>query len=398
VSDRKDKILVIDPDVEERTALVDGALVPFGYQVDVADDGGTGLTMILGNRPDLIVLDLKATGLTAADLMAALNSQSLDIPVVVITNAGEEKDALHAFRLGVKDYIIRPVRETEMIQVIERLMKDIRVRRDRETLVGEVKAASGEAENRLRELRTLMSIGKAVTASRSLDEVYDRVIRAAIQLAKAESVGIYLLDGETKQLILRAGQNLSRNLLDKIGQPVEDALAPLVMNSREVYTASGQGVKSQFRPAQENVMAVIYAPLVVQENSVGILWVANSKADFEPHMKDLLTALSDYAAIAVVNAHLFSSMQSNARQVEAINKQLQGHAGAADGSFVAINQETVGKVRYGLTHVMGSMNLFRTGEMGKLPVGMQAAVDVIHRELEGLVAQVDELMPPETTP
>ena len=396
MSDRKDKILIIDSDIDERGSLVDGALIPFGYQVDVADDGGTGLTMILSNRPDLIVLDLKAAGLTAADLMAALNSQSLDIPVVVITNAGEERDALHAFRIGVKDYIIRPVRDTEMIQVIERLMKDIRIRRDRETLVGEVKAASGEAENRLREMRTLMSIGKAVTASRNLDEVYDRVIRAAIQLAKAEAVGIYLLDGETKQLILRAGQNLSRNLLDKIGQPVEDALAPMVMNSREVYSASGQGVKSQFRPAQDNVAAVIYAPLVVQENSVGILWVANSRVEFEPHMRDIMSALSDYAAIAVVNAHLFSSMQSNARQMEAINKQLQGHAGAGEGSFVAVNQDAAGKVRNGLTHVMGSMNLFRTGEMGKLPVAQQAAVDVMHRELEGLVGLVDELMPPET--
>jgi hypothetical protein len=44
------------------------------------------------------------------------------------------------------------------------------------------------------------------------------------------------------------------------------------------------------------------------------------------------------------------------------------------------------------------MNLFRTGEMGKLPAGQQAAVDVMHRELELLVGQVDELMPPETTP
>ncbi len=392
MADRKDKILVIDSDANERTALVDGALTPFGYEVQVADDGGTGLSMILANRPDLLVLDLKTPGLTAADLMAALNAQSLDIPVVVITNPGEEKDALHAFRLGVKDYIVRPVRDTELIQVIERLMKDIRIRRDRETLVGEVKAASGEAENRLREMRTLMSIGKAVTASRNPDEVYDRVIRAAIQLTKAEAVGIYLLDGETKQLILKAGQNLSRKLLDRVGQPVEDSLAPLVINSREVYAASGPGLKNQFRPAQENVIAVIYAPMVVQDSAVGILWVANSKSEFEPHMKEIMTVLSDYAAIAVVNAHLFNTMQANARQLEAAHKQTQGQAGGAPGALTA-DRETLGKLRSALTHLMGSMNLFRTGEMGRLPAAQQAAVDVMHREIEGLVAQVDALMP-----
>jgi hypothetical protein len=41
------------------------------------------------------------------------------------------------------------------------------------------------------------------------------------------------------------------------------------------------------------------------------------------------------------------------------------------------------------------MNLFRTGEMGKLPVAQQAAVDVMHRELEDLIVVLDEAAPPE---
>lgn len=393
MSDRKDRILVIDPNANERDSLVEGTLIPYGYEVQTASDGGDGLKMILENKPDLLILDLKSPGLTAADLMAALNSQALDLPVVVLVDKGHEIDALHAFRLGVKDFAARPIRDAEVIQIVDRLMKDIRVRRDREVLVGEVKQASGEAEQRLREQRTLMSIGKAVTASRNLDEVFDRVIRAATQLTRAESVGFFLRDTDTNQLILRAGQNLSRSLVDKIGQPVADGIAPIVMNSKEVYVASGEGL-AKFKPAQEGASMVIYAPLVVQDSVVGLLWVANAKAKFEHHHKDIMSALADYAAIAVVNAHLFNTMQTRTRQLEAMTKQMEGAGIEAGGSVMPISSETLGTMRTGLTHLMGSMNMFRTGEMGKLQASQQAATDVMHRELEKLIALLDELSPP----
>jgi len=163
-----------------------------------------------------------------------------------------------------------------------------------------------------------------------------------------------------------------------------------------VYVASGEGLK-QFRPAQEGASMVIYAPLVVQDNAVGLLWVANSRSQFEMSLKDIVSALADYAAIAVVNAHLFNTMQNRTRQLEAINKQLQGQvipaAAPAAGGNASLNKDAIGKLRSGLTHLMGSMNLFRTGEMGQLPAGQQAAVDVMHRELDTLVQMLDEALP-----
>jgi DNA-binding response OmpR family regulator len=398
VVETKERILVIDPDVNERDALVEGALLPFGYIVEVAGEGGEGLSALLANTPDVLILALNTPGLSAGDILAAINAQALDLPVVVVADTGREKDALHAFRLGARDYVVRPLRDAEVIQVVERVLKEVRIRRDRETLVGEVRHAEGEAEARLREMRTMISIGKAVTASRNLDEVFDRVIRAAVQLTRVETVGVYLRDPETNQLILRAGQNLSRDLAGKVGQPVEDGLAPIVMNSREVYSASGEGLK-QFRPAQEGAATVIYAPLVVQDNAVGLLWVANARSQFEPQTKEIVGALADYAAIAVVNAHLFSTMQNRTRQLEEINQQLQGQtvlsmsAAGTGGDAPALDVETLTNLRSGLTHLMGSMNLFRTGEMGRLPAGQQAAVDVMHRELDQLVQIVDQSLP-----
>ncbi len=239
-----------------------------------------------------------------------------------------------------------------------------------------------------------------MTALRNLDEVLDRVIRAAIQLTRAESAGIFLIDDETGELILHAGQNLSRNLLDRMGQPVEDTLATMVMNSQETYLASGEGL-NRFPPAQEGATAVIYAPLAIHGQAIGLLWVANTRLPFEPHMKDLMTTLADYAAIAVANARLFATMQQRSQQLEMINRQLQeegrgaapptGEEGGGDQY-----RELVEQLRPPLTELLGNMNLFRTGEMGPLPPSHQAAVDVMHRQLESLISLIDSLVPPDT--
>lgn len=391
MSEKKDKILVIDHDADERAMLVEAALEPFGYQVQVTDDGGTGLSMIMNERPDIVILDLTLEGLSGPDVLAALSAQAVDVPVIVLANKGAEKEALQAFRMGAKDYLVRPVREAELIQAVERSLKEVRLRRERETLAGEVRHATEEVDLRLRELKTLMGIGKSVTALRQLDEVFDRVVRAAIQLTRAESVGLLLRDDATNALILRAGQNLSRNLLDKMGQPVEDNLASLVMNSRETYIASGKGL-DQFRPAQEGATAVIYAPLVVHDKAIGLLWVANTRLPFEPHMKDIMTALADYAAIAIVNARLFATMQE--RPTAEAAPSAPSPVPDAGDRIKAIELST--KVRAPLTQLLGNMNLFRTGEMGRLPPELQAAVDVMHRQLRELIELVDSMSPPDT--
>ena len=87
-----------------------------------------------------------------------------------------------------------------------------------------------QSQQRLSELKTLMGIGKSVAALGRPEQVFDRVVRAAMYLTQAEAAGLYLADGSS--LVLRAGQNLSRNLMERMGQPVEDQMAALVMRSQ----------------------------------------------------------------------------------------------------------------------------------------------------------------------
>jgi transcriptional regulator with GAF, ATPase, and Fis domain len=245
-------------------------------------------------------------------------------------------------------------------------------------------------------MRTLMTIGKTVTALRNLNEVFEGVIRAALQLTRAEAVGVFLKDDQTGGLILRAGQNLSRDLQERIGKPVDDDLAALVLTSRDTYIGSGEGLK-RFHPAMHAATAVIYAPLIVHEAAIGLLWVANTRLPFEDYLKDLMTALADYAAIAVVNARLFTTMQERTRQLEQMAKQGPAvSAGAVPAASGPTAAQLASQIRGPLTQIMGNMNLFRTGEMGRLPPSLQAAVDVLHRQLQETIELVDRTVPPDS--
>jgi len=395
VAERKDKVLVISQDADEREMIVEAALKPFGYEVEAVSDGGEALARVQEMPPDIVILDLHLQGLSGRDVMAALNAQSFGNPVILLANEGAEKEALQAFRLGAEDYVVRPFREAELIQAVERALESVRLRYDRENLVSEVHSAELGTRRHLAELRTLMGIGKSITQLHKLNEVFEQVIQAATHLTSAEAAGFFLRDEQANALILRAGRNLAPDLVRKMGQPVEDDLAALVMTSRDTYLASGEGLQ-RFSPAQAGAHSVIYAPLVVSEAPIGLLWVANREKMFEDHMKDLMTALADYAAIAVVNTRLFASMQEQTRVAEKSAGPVAEPSETSPQGPDPRYEEFVAEIRKPLTELLANMNLFRTGEMGRLATTHQAAVDVMHRQLEQLIEKIDAVAPPDT--
>jgi CheY-like chemotaxis protein len=407
--ERKETVLVIDHDPDEQAFLVEGVLSPFGYQTDSAADGSTGLQMALSSPPDVLLLDMELGDFSGHDLITAVRAQIPELPIIVLANKGEERAALDAFRLGARDVLTRPVREAELIQIVERILQDVRIRNEREALIREVQHAADTSESHLRELKTLMGIGKSVAALSRPSEVFDRVLRAALQLTRGESTGLYLIKPDSNGLILEDGLNMSRNLIEGIGGPVQDDLASLVLNSQEPYLGSGAGL-AQMKPAQQGAISVIYAPLVFQGEAIGVLWVANSRVIFEPYMRDIVSALSDYAAIALHNAQTLEGMEARVQEQALTDYRLEQavqepesdlpdsmvYPAESSGSMEEASSALIPEMRRPLTELLGNMNLFRTGEMGPLGAGQQAAVDVMHRQLDALVSYLDSLTPPDS--
>ena len=81
---RMTKILVIDDDARDR-GLLAAVLGERGYEVILADNGGTGLTLCHRRTPDAVVLDLNMPGIDGRSILRQLRMLHPTLPVVVFS-------------------------------------------------------------------------------------------------------------------------------------------------------------------------------------------------------------------------------------------------------------------------------------------------------------------------
>lgn len=115
-----ERVLIVDDSDEVREIIASLVLEPAGYSVLTANNGADGFRLLMETRPDLLILDEQMPGMTGLQVLRAMREQNLQIPVIFMTAFGSEDLAVQAFRLGVRDYVIKPFEPPEMGRAIER--------------------------------------------------------------------------------------------------------------------------------------------------------------------------------------------------------------------------------------------------------------------------------------
>jgi len=118
------EILVIDDDPNIRETL--GIhLRNAGYEVRTARDGIGGGHAVLERLPDLIITDAQMPHMDGFELVAALRADPTvaAIPVIMLTSEAEFEE--RGKRLGVRDYVTKPVRADRLLAVVERYVKRV---------------------------------------------------------------------------------------------------------------------------------------------------------------------------------------------------------------------------------------------------------------------------------
>ena len=123
----KGRILIVDDEVNARTALVE-LLRDEGYAVEAAADAFKALGKVADFAPDLVVTDLKMPGMDGLQLLAKLREGDPDLPVIVMTAFGEVETAVKAMRSGARDYLSKPVNVGELSVVVARELEQRRLR------------------------------------------------------------------------------------------------------------------------------------------------------------------------------------------------------------------------------------------------------------------------------
>jgi DNA-binding response OmpR family regulator len=101
------KILVVDDDLELRR-LVAFALRQAGYLVLEAGDGPGALSMVEGERPDLVLLDVNLPRMNGFEVLRRLRDGGSKTPVMMLTVRAGEEDQVRGLDLGADDYLAKP--------------------------------------------------------------------------------------------------------------------------------------------------------------------------------------------------------------------------------------------------------------------------------------------------
>lgn len=118
------KILIIEDELNMVNGLKDN-LEFDGYEVEIAMEGGSGLERILGNKYDLILLDIMLPQISGFDICKAVRKEGINTPIVLLTAKGEEIDKVLGLELGADDYITKPFSLRELLARIKAILRRV---------------------------------------------------------------------------------------------------------------------------------------------------------------------------------------------------------------------------------------------------------------------------------
>ena len=113
------KILLVDDSKTELYHLSD-VLGKRGYQVRTAENGDEALRRLGEDKPDLILMDVVMPGQNGFQLTRSItrDPRFADVPVIMCTSKNQETDKVWGMRQGARDYIVKPVKEAELVAKI----------------------------------------------------------------------------------------------------------------------------------------------------------------------------------------------------------------------------------------------------------------------------------------
>jgi len=123
--DQKIKVLII----EDEKILVNMYIAKFekeGFEVYQAPNGKAGLDQLKTIKPNIILLDIIMPEMDGFMVLKDLksNTETQNIPVVMLTNLGQEKDIEKGKQLGAKDYLVKVnLTPNQVVEKVQEILK-----------------------------------------------------------------------------------------------------------------------------------------------------------------------------------------------------------------------------------------------------------------------------------
>ena len=118
-----ENILVIDDDVVMQT-VISKILSSEGYNVDIAANGKEGLAKIDSKPYELIITDLMMPYANGFEIISKIKQHphGRATSIIIISSVNNEDSVMEGFKLGVDDYLKKPIMRGELIIRVKKLL------------------------------------------------------------------------------------------------------------------------------------------------------------------------------------------------------------------------------------------------------------------------------------
>lgn len=378
-------VLVVEDSPDLISFLIDTVLPHCGYRSVAATTGAQAWNIINQQDPDVILMDMELPDANGLDLVEQLRLQGIKTPVIVMTAHGSEEIAVRAFRLGVRDYLIKPFTADQAATAIEDALYLSRLEEEKERLTQQL-------QQRVQELTVLERIGRSVAAVLDPDTLLNRIVEASVFVTQADEGFLLLLDEATHELYLRAAKNLGEDQVHLLRLKVTDSLLGQVVRTGQPLRLGGAEEEANKLKVITGylVRALLHVPLITQGQVVGVLSVHNrtTARTFSQNDLESLSALANYAVIALQNARLHETLKEHAAQIEDAYDELQ-ELSRLKIEFV---QDISHELRVPLTFIKGYVDLLREGAFGDVSPEQLEPLDIIAKRTERITRLVSDML------
>lgn len=312
------RILVAERDPDRMDQLAE-LLEDRGCVVRKAYYAGDALDALRHGRFDLAVID---TQMADRDQRPLAYQMVEFTPLTWIAMVDERHSAPQSYLArGAAAIVQRPFTSGVLLRHLENALSGQRMSlaeqpelsdEDEHTAHGELNRLVAQ---RLTEQQTLSRLARALSAVLDLDALLTQVVDAAVSLSHAEEGLLLLPDKEDQALLIRAAKGLDTETARNFRIKTQDSLAGAVYRSGRPVLVGDQGpqkVKTEYL-----VKSLLYVPLSIKGEIIGVLGVNNKYADrtFSQHDLELLQSLAAHAAIAIENARLYEESVLRTREL-----------------------------------------------------------------------------------
>ena len=175
-------VYVVDDDASIRDGLR-SLLASMGMQVDVFASAAEFLKSTLPDIPSCLVLDVRLPGVSGLDFQAELTKAGIQVPIIFISGHGDIPMTVRAMKAGAVEFLVKPIREQDLLDAVQIGLDRDRARRESENTVSAMWVRYNSLTPREQEVIALVTSGlmnKQIAAEMDVSEITAKVHRGNV--------------------------------------------------------------------------------------------------------------------------------------------------------------------------------------------------------------------------